>query len=68
MENRAFVTAKQFAQAAQVDTATIRTLCRAGKLNAQKTPGGGHWRIPAAELARWLKGFRDGGEVHHGSE
>jgi len=65
METKAYLTPGEFAKAIQTTGEAVRRMCRQGLLAAQKTPGGGRWRIKATELNRWLTGFRDGKEAHH---
>ncbi len=66
MDSKAFVTPREFAKAIQTSAETVRSMCRKGRLIAQKTQKGGHWRIKASELTRWLEGFGDGKGVRHG--
>lgn len=43
-----------------VDVKTVARWCRDGRIeHAGKTPGG-HWRIPASEVARHVPGTRTG--------
>ena len=66
MDSKAFVTVRDFAVASQTTASAIRKLCREGLLPAQKTPGGGRWRIPSSELQKWLDGFLPAKEVRRG--
>lgn len=43
------------AELLSVDVKTVARWCRLGKIEARRTVGG-HWRVPAAEIARRVLG------------
>src|ERR1019366_7627360 len=51
MPNSLYFTTGQAAQQLNASQAQIRALCESGAVEAETTPGG-HYRIPASELAR----------------
>lgn len=57
MKTSAYLTPREFAHIVRLTVSTVQRLCRIGKLDAQKTPGGGRWRILSSELQRWQLGF-----------
>jgi excisionase family DNA binding protein len=49
------LTPSQVANQLGVDRRTVNNWCRAGKLQAFRTPGG-HWRIAATEVEKMRRG------------
>jgi len=62
------VSTAEFAKATHLTQRYIQRLCRAGKLSAQKTPCGSHWRIHGNELVRWILGFDKAGGARRSSK
>lgn len=57
MSSGAYLTPREFASIVRLTVSAVQRLCRNGRLVAQKTPGGGRWRILSSELQRWQLGF-----------
>ncbi len=52
--NDVVMTVKEAAECLKLSEFTVRKLCRTGKIAAVKYPGGRMWRIPKAELKKYM--------------